>query len=227
MTQLFSPDDPGTDETPFSALQYVITRLLLGKATAALVKVLSVTNRGGVEPVGYVDVQPLVMQIDATGAAVPHGTLYRLPYSRLQGGTNAVIIDPEVNDLGVAVFLMRDSSRVKVTKAMAPPGSLRFMDWSDGCYVGGLLNGTPIQYVRFVPGGIDIVSPTKVTITAPNIELAGAVQQTGGGAVMFSGMTTAPSVVADTVSTTGGVGLGTHHHGGVQTGGGNTGGPSG
>jgi phage gp45-like len=42
---------------------------------------------------------------------------------------------------------------------------------ADGLYFGGLLNGTPAQYVQFTEGGINIVSPSKVTVVAPAVEV--------------------------------------------------------
>jgi len=74
------------------------------------------------------------------------------------------------------VFASRDISAVKSSKGQANPGSWRSHDMADGLYVGGLLNGTPVQYVQFTAGGINVVSPSKVTVQAPNIELNAAAQ---------------------------------------------------
>jgi len=164
----------GGDE--YGALMFVIGQALARLSTATLVRVVSVTNAGGVEPVGFVDVQPLVNQLDGAGNATPHAVLHQLPYFRLQGGTDAVILDPKVDDVGIAVFASRDISAVKSSKGQANPGSWRSHDMADGLYVGGLLNGTPVQYVQFTAGGINVVSPSKVTVQAPNIELNAAAQ---------------------------------------------------
>jgi hypothetical protein len=136
-----------------------------------LVKIVSVTNNGGVSPVGFVDVQPLVNQVDGAGNATPHGVVYNIPYFRLQGGTNAIILDPQVGDMGMCGFASRDISSVKSSKGQANPGSGRTFDWADGLYFGGLLNGTPVQYIAFSSSGIDIVSPTQIRLAAPNIVL--------------------------------------------------------
>ena len=82
-----------------------------------LVQVVAVTNDGGVEPVGFVDVHPMVAQVDGKGQPTPHGVIYGLPYIRVQGGSNAVILDPQVGDIGLAVFCAQDISKVKATKA--------------------------------------------------------------------------------------------------------------
>lgn len=203
----------------YNQILFVVQQALSKMQTATLVRVLSCTNDGAVSAVGSVNVVPMVNQIDAAGEPTPHVTIFNVPYLRVQGGANAVIIDPAPGDIGICVFASRDISKVKATKAPANPGSLRQYSFSDGMYLGGVLNGTPTQYVRFSSGGIGVTSTTKVTITAPTIELAGAVTQTGGGAVTLSGSATA------TEFTAGGIALTTHKHGGVQTGGGQTTGP--
>jgi len=187
--------------------------MVLGElATATVVQVVAVTNAGGVEPVGSVDVLPLVRQVTPDGDGVPHGTVFGLPYMRMQGGANAVILDPQVGDIGIAVFASRDISSVKATKAEALPGSARTFDYADGLYIGGVLNGVPTQFVQFAAAGITIKSPTKVTIEAPAIELKGPV--TGTSTAAFTGDVTGASKS-----------LSTHRHGGVTTGGGQTGVP--
>jgi phage baseplate assembly protein gpV len=145
---------------------------MLSKANTCLpVKVVAVINSGGVEPVGFVDVLPLVNQIDGKGESTPHTTIYNIPYFRLQGGADAIIIDPVVGDVGAAIFCQRDISCVKKTKKQSNPGSYRKYDLSDGLYFGGFLNGTPSQYIRFSGAGIEVHSPAKVLITAPTAQI--------------------------------------------------------
>jgi phage baseplate assembly protein gpV len=163
--------DATSGGSDFNAQTFLIWQVLAGISTAKLVKVINVTNSGGLAPVGFVDVQPLVNQLDGYGLAVEHGTVYNLPYFRLQGGTNAVILDPQVGDIGAAIICDRDISAVKSTKAQANPGSKRKFDAADGLYLGGYLNGVPQQYVQFSSAGIAIVSPTKITLQAPLVEV--------------------------------------------------------
>jgi len=228
----------GGDE--YGAQMFLISQALARLSTSTLVRVVAVTNAGGVAPVGYVDVQPLVNQLDGAGNAVPHAVLHNLPYFRLQGGTDAIILDPKIGDIGIAVFASRDISAVKASKAQANPGSWRAHDMADGLYVGGLLNGTPVQYVQFTAGGINVVSPAKVTITAPQIEgnaeqqfainspqivLNGTVQQ---GAGSYGGTSTWQGDM-NTLGTlrNNGRDVGSAHtHPGVQSGPSNTGTPN-
>ena len=192
----------------FNAQMFLIQSVLSKISTVTLVQVKAVTNNGGVEPVGFVDILPLVNQIDGAGNAVQHGTIYKCPYFRLQGGTDAIILDPKVGDIGIALFADRDISSVTANRSQANPGSRRRFDMSDGLYLGGVLNGVPAQYVRFTADGIVILSPSKVTIQAPSIFLDGNVTSSG----TFTNNGTNISS--------------THVHGGITPGGSNTDTPS-
>lgn len=206
-----------------NALTFVINQILNARNSATLVQIKAVTNSGGLSPVGFVDVLPLVNQLDGYGNSMPHGIVRNVPYFRLQGGTDAVIIDPKVGDIGIAVFADRDISAVKASKALANPGSRRRADKADGLYIGGVLNGTPTQYVQFTAGGINVTSPTAITIKAPSITLDGPVTATS--TINATTSVTAPQVTGTTNVTFGGKsGIG-HVHSGVQTGAGNTGAP--
>lgn len=160
--------DNGSD---YNANTFLVWSILARVRTMQPCKVLGVTNNGGVAPVGFVTLQPLVNQLDGYGNAVPHGTLHNVPYFRLQGGANAIIIDPQVGDIGWAGFADRDISSVVANKGQANPGSKRMFSMADAVYFGGMLNGTPTQYVAFSASGINVVSPTKVTVQAPNVEM--------------------------------------------------------
>ncbi|NKI68967.1 oxidoreductase [Collimonas pratensis] len=167
----YGQQDVTANTSEYNALTFLVSQILAGKNTATLVQIKAVTNSGGVSPVGFVDVLPLVNQLDGNNNATPHGVVHNLPYFRLQGGTDAVIIDPKIGDIGVAVFADRDISAVCTAKAAANPGSLRRNDMADGMYFGGMLNGVPVQYIQFAASGINIVSPTKITLTAPLVEI--------------------------------------------------------
>lgn len=158
--------DNGSD---YNANTFLVWSILARVRTMQPCKVLSVTNSGGIAPVGFVSLQPLVNQLDGYGNAVPHGEIFNVPYFRLQGGANAIIIDPQVGDIGWAGFADRDISSVKATKTQANPGSKRMFSMADAFYFGGMLNGTPSQYIAFSSSGIAILSPTQISLTAPTI----------------------------------------------------------
>jgi hypothetical protein len=160
---LAGPTSNGSD---YNANTFLVWSILARVRTMQPCKVISVTNDGGVAPVGFVSLQPLVNQLDGYGNAMPHGQLHNVPYFRLQGGANAIIIDPQVGDIGFAGFADRDISSVKANKGQANPGSKRMFSMADAVYFGGMLNGTPVQYVQFNADGITINTPGNVTINA-------------------------------------------------------------
>jgi hypothetical protein len=226
-----SPTDPVVGRaTPtdaasaFAAMTFVIRQHLSGRHVSMLVQVKAVTNDGGVTAVGTVDVQPLVSMVDGLGNATPPGTIYGMPYLRIQGGTNAIIIDPQVGDIGLAVVADRDISAVKQNKVLSTPSSSRQNSFSDGLYLGGFLNGVPQQYIQFQASGITVLSPNLVTIQAPNVTVQGNMKVTG--TTELQGAVTADSTITASGEVQGnGIKLSTHVHGGVQTGGGNSGPP--
>lgn len=162
---------PSDDAGAFNAQKFLIVQLLNAMNIGTLVKITSVTNAGELSPVGFVDVQPLVNQLSGDDTATPHAIVHNLVYFRLQGGTDAIILDPKVGDIGIAVFADRDISSVKAGKAQANPGSGRRNDMADGMYIGGVLNGTPQQYIQYNTQGIKLFSPTRIRMEAPLIEL--------------------------------------------------------
>lgn len=244
---LFGNQRAGATASDWNMLEFIVRSMINGMATATLVKVMDVTNDGGVSPTGFVDVQPLVNLLDGNGVAVPHGTIHRCPYNRLQGGANAVILDPEVGDVGIVVFADRDISSVMANRGQANPGSRRRFDMADAMYVGVWSATTPTQYVRFSDAdGIEIVSPTKVKLLAPDIEidcqafelnasssvainspnitLNGNVHNTGSF-INDGGIVANSSVAVTGALTQGSKNVGAaHEHSGVQSGSSNTGG---
>lgn len=163
--------DLAAESNEFNALSFLITQIVNRVSTATIVQVQKVTNSGGLAPVGFVDVLPLVAQVDSNGQPMPHGVVHNVPYTRIQGGTDAIILDPKPGDLGIALFADRDISSVKANKSAALPGSRRRYDMADAMYIGGLLNGAPQQYVQFTASGINVVSPSKITCQAPTVEV--------------------------------------------------------
>ena len=178
--------DPSDSNSPFNAQSFLVWSILARISTATLVQVKAVTNAGGVSPVGFVDVLPLVNQMDGAGNALPHGTIFTCPYFRLQGGANAVILDPQVGDVGIAIFPDRDISSVTANREaaiaghttgnadynpQANPGSWRRFDMSDALYIGGVLNDVPTQYVQFSEAGISVTSPTAINLAAPIVNV--------------------------------------------------------
>ena len=159
---------PDISTSDVNAWDAMIRSILAKVNTATLVKVIAVSPASDDgSTIGTVDVTPLVAQITSAGTGTPHITVYGLPYTRLMGGTNAVILDPVVGDIGLVVFCSRDISSVIANKAAANPGSRRQFSMSDGIYVGGIPTQAATQTVRFSDGGITVKTPNIVTIDAP------------------------------------------------------------
>jgi len=188
-----------------------------------------------------VDVLPLVRIVGGGGDAIDQSQLFELPYLRIQGGANAVIIDPQPGDVGLAVYAMRDVEAFKASPGQpVNPGSARVYDKGDGFYLGGFLNVAPERYLRITDDGVEIegvasikahgqtvtvTADSRITLDAPVVEVTGILQQTGdngGGSSSFrGGFTNTGGQI-----TSNGVTLETHTHNGVQPGSGNTGGPN-
>ncbi|AOM39274.1 hypothetical protein [Xenorhabdus hominickii] len=148
-------------------------------------------------------------------------------------------MNPVPGDIGLIAVCDQDISTVKVTKKSAMPGTGRTHNYSDAIYLGGVLNSEPTQYVEFTDNQINIVSPNKINVNAPQVEvtantsytvnapviiLNGAVTQGGGshgGDAKFGG-----SIDAKGEVTGNGINLSTHVHGGVKSGGDSTNKPS-
>lgn len=156
----------------YNNIAFAIQQALNKLQTATLVRIEACTNDGDLSPFGFVDVTPLVNQIDGSTPpnSTPHITIFGLPYLRLQGGASGIIIDPQPGDIGVALFASRDISKVKSTQAQANPGSLRSYDFADGMYLGGMLNAAPSQYIQFNSDGITILSPENIILSGVTIK---------------------------------------------------------
>lgn len=233
---------PDTVASDFATIQFVVNQMMIGMATATLVKVLSCTNTGGVARAGTVDLTILVDMISEDGQTFPHGTIFKAPYQRMQGGVNAIILDPSPGDIGVCVFAMRDISAVQADpdaarnrspSAGAPPGSRRIFSLSDALYLGGMLNDVPTRYVRFHSDGLELVSPNAVRISAPTINLEASTEinmqaptiNINGNIVQDGDISSTGSIEADVEVTAAGIDLSSHAHSGVTPGGSNTGPP--
>lgn len=234
--------DSGAANSEFNALSFMIETIInQSVCTADIVKVVNVAN-------GYVDVLPLITQIDAFNNAVQPAPLYHLPYRRVQGGKAALIIDPVVGDIGLVVYTKRDSSGLtKEQAAPIKPASFRTFNQADGFYIGGFLNQTPEVFLELTQDGEAILTaPLSVTvntatadinadsvcnINAPIANVNGVLNVSGalnvvggisggGGATMTGGITNTGGSI-----TSNGINLETHTHGGVQRGGSDTDGP--
>lgn len=178
MTQLNKPFRP--EETAGGPLQIeaIILKMMGRNYTATIVRVDSV-QAGATGPVGFLTATDLLQQTDGNNQGIPNQPLNNMPYFRLQGGANAVIIDPKPGDIGIAIFARRDISEAKSSKQEGPPPSLRQFDQSDGLYIGGLLNGAPSQFIHFLDSGIHIQATGEITMDCTLLQVNAPIKATG------------------------------------------------
>lgn len=236
-----------TGGSQFNALNFLMERILAGQLNTASPVIVVGVSPGAVGPVGTVDVLPLVSQIDASGKGIPPQTIYSVPYSRIQGGIAALIIDPLVGDVGWCVFCQRDISGVQ-TGASAPvqPGSFRMFDQSDAIYLGGILNKIPEIYLELTQEGVaTLKAPQKIILEAPQVAINASESCTitspvtnitgqlntgtdGGGAISMNGnISHTGSMTSTGDHVAGGISLDNHVHSGIEPGSGNTDKPNG
>lgn len=155
-TSRFGWQDAATTTSEVNTTEYLVDLIVGRRVHATLVRVTAVTNKPGeLKKPGRVDVLPLLNQVDGRGQPTEHETAYGLCYFRYQGGKNAVLLDPEVGDIGLAVICDKDVSAVKAKEDRANPGSDRRGNIADGIYFGVNLGPIPEQYVRFFEEGGD------------------------------------------------------------------------
>jgi hypothetical protein len=181
--------DSSSALSDFASLSFHIEQALAAISTGSIVAVKTAPydaagnplTPGSGGPIGFVDVHPLVNQVNGLGVATPHDTIYRLSYIRYQGGNGAFITDPCVDDIGWMSVSDRDTSIVRATGKQANPGSLRQFSKADGVYVGCVIAGSPSQYFAWTISGFrivatgsgDIVAPGGLNMTAPTVVASG------------------------------------------------------
>lgn len=222
--------DSGTSTNNFNVLQFLIEQQLEQVSTATLVSIVKAPydasgnpiTPGTAGPIGYVDVQPLVNQLDGRGNATEHGVVHRLCYFRYQGGHGAFISDPAVGDVGKCVFADRDTSAVRATGGkISNPGSRRKFDRADGTFFGNTIAGSPSQYFAWTDTGFKIHDKNSNEVVGSSSGLS--ITDAFGNSIVTSsaGVTINGLLIARGRSST----YYAHQHSGVTAGGDNSGPP--
>jgi hypothetical protein len=188
-----SPPEAASDlNAMLSIAKQVVARLNVMKP----VKVVAFyPGEGDPTEAGKVDVLPLVNQVDGGGNKQEHGTVFGLPVFRLQSGWGAVICDPKVDDIGFIVVSDWDMSSVVTTKAQANPGSRRSHNLADGVYLGGILQPSPVQYLRFSEESVTLIDSrgNKYVSDADGVTItdaSGKVVEISSGGIEITGNVT-------------------------------------
>lgn len=176
-----TPGDEYRTNNEGNALHYFVQALIHSTVNVAIpVRVDSVTlGEGGVA--GWVSATPLITERDNYGKMIKPVSIPKLPFFRYRASTAAVILNPRVGDVGLAVFCHRDISPIAPgVNAPHNAGSYRTFDYSDGIYLGGLFGDAPPKTTIVVDpdGELVEVNCKKMVVNAPNITLNGEVQVT-------------------------------------------------
>lgn len=167
----------------YNALSFMIQQAIREQVNTCIIcKVVGVSD-------GYVDVLPMVTQVSGKDEAIAPTTLYKLPYMRYHAGIAAVILNPVVGDIGLAVFAGKDCSNVKVgTTEPVPPASFRDNSMANGFFIGGFLNQAPSVFIELTQGGaVNITAPGGVNING-NVTVSGDVVASGKSLVNHTHM---------------------------------------
>lgn len=146
----------------YQSLLFLINSVVNNINTAELVRVIAVD-----EEKKQIDVIPIVAKPDSEGQKIEPSPIYGIKYIEWQYGTNAIIATPVINDIGLMVVCTKDVSSIESGLV----GSYRRYNLADGIYFGGLcgFNQTPTQFIKFDENGIEITSPTALTVNAQNM----------------------------------------------------------
>lgn len=142
-----------TSGHPWNRDQFMVYQYLKNRVhTCSIVQVTEVfpmpPGAAVGDKAGVVNVKLMLEQEDNEGNLIETMKLYNLPYVRYQGGPCAVVVDPEPDTFGIAIFCERDISKFKRRQEPNTPNSQRMFDQADGIYLGGILNKPPTIYLR-------------------------------------------------------------------------------
>lgn len=161
--------------------KYIIEQLISGINTLKMVEVISVSiPEDELSPIGRCSIRPLVQQVDGNNNVYSRGEIKNVPYLRLQGGNNGLVLDPVKGDIGLAGFCDRDISMVKRTGKTAAPNTRRQYSLNDAVYMFSCMGDAPEQFIHFKNNEIHLKSKTKIILDAPEVEVTNNLNVGGG-----------------------------------------------
>lgn len=225
--------DNFASSNPLNSMEFFIRSLISQVVSTSLPVVVTAVERKGEEAgAGYVTVKPLLQPRNNSGDGLEVTTIPKLPYFRLQHGKAAIICDPKVGDIGLAVVAKHDISNINGSTTPKVPATYRKFDPSDSFYIGGFWGKAPEVFIHLEDEGtIKIKAPTKITIESPECEInastsftVNSAQINLNGPISGGGSGGADATFSGDVKAKG-ISLTEHVHSGVESGNSSTGAP--
>lgn len=225
--------DNFASSNPLNSMEFFIRSLISRVVSTSLPVVVTAVERKGEEAgAGYVTVKPLLQPRNNSGDGLEVTTIPKLPYFRLQHGKAAIICDPKVGDIGLAVVAKQDISNINGSTTPKVPATYRKFDPSDSFYIGGFWGKAPEVFIHLEDEGtIKIKAPTKISMEAPECEVNASTSFTVNssqinlnGPISGGGSGGADATFTGDVNAKG-ISLTSHTHTGVQSGNSSTGAP--
>ena len=225
--------DNFASSNPLNSMEFFIRSLISQVVSTSLPVVVTAVERKGEEAgAGYVTVKPLLQPRNNSGDGLEVTTIPKLPYFRLQHGKAAIICDPKVGDIGLAVVAKQDISNINGSTTPKVPATYRKFDPSDSFYIGGFWGKAPEVFIYLEDEGtIKIKAPTKISMEAPECEVNASTSFTVNssqinlnGPISGGGSGGADATFTGDVNAKG-ISLTSHTHTGVQSGNSSTGAP--
>lgn len=225
--------DNFASSNPLNSMEFFVRSLISQVVSTSLPVVVTAVERKGEEAgAGYVTVKPLLQPRNNSGDGLEVTTIPKLPYFRLQHGKAAIICDPKVGDIGLAVVAKHDISNINGSTTPKVPATYRKFDPSDSFYIGGFWGKAPEVFIHLEDEGtIKIKAPTKITIESPECEVnastsftVNSAQINLNGPISGGGSGGADATFSGDVKAKG-ISLTEHVHSGVESGNSSTGAP--
>ena len=242
--------DPANNDSLLGTLREVLKKHLQATDDMLPARVVAfdrTTNR--------VQVQLLIMMRATDGQNIPRNQLASIPVFQIGGGNFILNFPLNPGDLGWVKASDRDISLFLQSYSESPVNTLRLHSFQDALFFPDVMRGFTIDaedsanvVLQTLDGSVRVALwPDRVKVTAPLVVLDtplvhatgdmlidgdlgvdGSITggEDGSGDMLVNGnVHVTGSLTADVQVTAAGIPLSTHVHGGVQTGGGNTGGP--
>jgi len=166
---------PELGGTELSDAVFIAKQIIMHVRTLTHVKVTAVYP-GNYNPTPtFVDVTPVIDQVNSEGTRQQHGTIYRIAVPRIHNGSSAILMDPVVGDVGPMWVSDRDHSQMIANNGgRSAPGSGRIMSLADGLFMGSLFAQNPTNYTDLRNGNHNSTSTKVVShnVSGPDAKIA-------------------------------------------------------